>query len=245
MKLKFTKIKGIYRIGKAPLLTGIACLLAVSISSCAKSGNNPNTTTAPFGVLSVVAAAPDAPAADFYINSSLVNAAPLTYGNYLPYFRLITGSVKAGFFDTGGLTPIAIDTINIKANQVYTLFFANLVAKHDFLLTTDTLVAPPNGGASIRLANMSPNAPNVDLVIGGKVIVSNKSYKQVSSFITIPVSGNDTLKIVQTGTSNLLGVVNAVTVQSEGVYTIWLYGFANGTSGQGLNANLMQNALFN
>jgi len=244
MNLNFTKIKGIRQLGTVPLLAGIACLLAVSISSCTKSSNNPNTNV-PYGVLSVIYAAPDAPAADFYINNSIVNASPLTYGNYIPYFKSTIGAIKAGFFDTGSLTTIAIDSINIKVNQAYTLFFANLVAKRDFLLTIDTLVAPASGNASIRLANMSPNAPNVDLVIGGKVIVSNKSYKQVSSFTTIPVSNNDTLKIVQTGTSTLLGVVNAVTVQSEGVYTIWLYGFANGTNGQGLNANLMQNALFN
>ena len=244
MKLKFTKVKGIYQIGKAPLLTGISCLLAVSISSCAKSSNNPNTTTAPFGVLSVVAAAPDAPAADFYINSSLVNAAPLIYGNYLPYFRLITGSVKAGFFDTGGLTPIAIDTINIKANQAYTLFFANTAAKHDLVFVNDTVVTPANSGASIRLANMSPDAPNIDLVISGKVIIANKSYKQVSSFISIPNEPNDTLKIVQTGTQNVLASVTAVTIPSGGVFTIWLYGLANGTPDQALKANLMENALF-
>ena len=243
MKLNFTKIKGIHQLGTVPLLTGIACLLAVSISSCTKSSNSPNTNV-PFGLLSVVDASPDAPAADFYINSSLVNASPLTYGNFIPYFEATVGADKAGFFDTGNLTPIAIDSINIKSNQVYTLFFSNLVAKHDFLLVTDTVVAPANSEASIRLVNMSPNAPNVDLVIGGKVIVANKSYKQASSFITIPVASNDTLKIVQTGTSNLLGVVNAVTVQSEGVYTVWLYGFVNGTNGQGLNANLMQNAIF-
>jgi len=244
MNLNLTKIKGIHQLGTVPLLTGIACLLAVSISSCTKSSNSTNTNT-PFSVLSVVAASPDAPAADFYINSSLVNASPLTYGNYIPYFKSTPGTIKAGFFDTGSLTAIGIDTITINANQVYTLFFANLMAKHDFLLVTDTLVAPINGEASIRLANMSPDAKNVDLMIGGKVIVSNKSYKQVSSFIPIPVNGNDTLKIVQTGTSNLLGVINAVSVQSEGVYTIWLYGFASGANGYTLHANLMQNALFN
>jgi hypothetical protein len=243
MNLNFTKTKGIHQSVTLPFLTGIAFLLAASISSCTKSSNSP-TTNIPFGLLSVIDASPDAPAADFYINSSLVNASPLTYGNFIPYFKSTTGADKAGFFNTGSLTPIAIDTINVNANQVYTLFFSNLAAKHDFLLVTDTVVAPANNEASIRLVNMSPNAPNVDLVIGGKIIVANKSYKQASSFTTIPVSGNDTLKIVQTGTNNLLGVVNAVTVQSEGVYTIWLYGFLNGTNGQGLNANLMQNAIF-
>jgi hypothetical protein len=244
MNLNFTKIRSTHQSGAMCFLTGIACLLAVSISSCVKSNNAPSTVI-PYGLLSVIYASPDAPAADFYINNSLVNASPLTYGNYIPYFKAITGADKAGFFDTGSLTPIAVDTVNINANQVYTLFFSNLAAKHDFLLVTDTVVAPVNNAASIRLVNMSPNAPNVDLVVSGKVIIANKSYKQVSSFTTIAVSGNDTLKIVQTGTNNLLGVVNAVTVQTGAVYTIWLYGLVNGTNGQGLNANLMQNALFN
>jgi hypothetical protein len=243
MKLNFTKIKGIHQHGTIPLLAGIACLLAVLISSCVKSNTSP-TATVSSGLLSVIYASPDAPPADFYINNSLVNAAALTYGNFIPYFNAIAGTDKAGFFNTGSLTTIAVDSINIKANQVYTLFLANLVAKHDFLLVTDTVVAPTNNEASIRLVNMSPDAPNVDLVIGGKVIVANKSYKQASSFTTIPVVGNDTLKIVQTGTNNLLGVVNAVTVQTGAVYTIWLYGFASGTNGYTLHANLMQNAIF-
>ncbi|MHB8206323.1 DUF4397 domain-containing protein [Mucilaginibacter sp.] len=243
MNLNFTKIKGTRQLGSVPLLTGIACLLVVLISSCVKSNTSP-TTVVPSGLLSVIDASPDAPAADFYINNSLVNASALTYGNYIPYFNATTGADKAGFFNTGSLTPIAIDTINIKASQVYTLFFTNLAAKHDFLLVTDTVVAPINSGASIRLVNMSPDAPNVDLMISGKVIIANKSYKQVSSFTTIPVVANDTLKIVQTGTHNLLGVVNAVTVQTGAVYTIWLYGFASGTNGYTLHANLMQNAIF-
>lgn len=242
MNLNFTKIKGTpYRV--TSLLTSIGCLLIVLVSSCAKSNNSPTTTVAS-GLLTVVYASPGAPAADFYVNNSLVNSSQLTSGNYIPYFRCVTGTVKAGFFNTGSLTPIAIDSINIKANQAYTLFFSNLATKHDFTFVTDTVVAPPSNEASIRLANMSPDAPNIDLVIGGKVIVSNKSYKQVSSFTAIPVAGNDTLKVVQTGTSNVLGVVNAVTVQSGAVYTIWLYGLANGTADQALQANLMQNAVF-
>jgi hypothetical protein len=238
MNLKFTKNKS-----TISLLTAIVCLLAVSISSCSKSNTAP-ANVVPYGLVSVIYASPNAPAADFYVNNSIVNAAPLTSGNYIPYFKSVAGSVKAGFFNTGALTPIAIDTINIKANEAYTLFFANTAAKHDLVLVTDTIVTPANSGASIRLANMSPDAPNVDLVISGKVIISNKSYKQVSSFVSISTAPNDTLKIVQTGTNNVLGVVNAVTVPTGGVFTIWLYGLANGTADQALKANLMENALF-
>jgi len=239
MKLNFTKIKGMYQLGTMPLLTGIACLLAVSISSCNKSSSTPGT-----GTLAVVAAAPDMSPADFYVNGGIANTTPLVYGSYISYFNVSSGTNKVGFDYTGTTTTIVRDTINISPNKTYTLFFSNLVAKRDFLLVTDTVVTPPNSKASIRLVNMSPDAPNVDLVIGGKVIVSNKSYKQASSFTTIPVVDNDTLRIVQTGTSNVLGVVNALTVQSNGVYTIWLYGFVNGTNGLALGASVMQNAIF-
>jgi hypothetical protein len=239
MKLNFTKIKEIRQLGTVALSTGIACLLAVSISSCNKSSSTAGSAT-----LAVVQASPDAPSADFYINGSLVNGTPLVYGSYISYFSAVSGTSKVGFDDTGTTTAISIDTLNLASSKAYTLFFSNLVAKHDYLLVTDTVVAPPSGKASIRLVNMSPDAPNVDLVVGGKVIVSNKSYKQVSSFTAIAVSDNDTLRVVQTGTSNLLGVVNAVTVQSGLVYTIWLSGFASGLDGYGLQANLMRNAAF-
>ncbi|WP_158991902.1 DUF4397 domain-containing protein [Mucilaginibacter sp. L196] len=237
MKLNFTKIKEIRQLGTVALSTGIACLLAVSISSCNKSSSTAGSAT-----LAVVAAAPDAPSADFYINGSLVNGTPLVYGSYISYFSAVSGTSKVGFDDTGTTTAIALDTINLAASKTYTLFLCNLVAKREFVLVKDTIVSPPTNKASIRLANMSPDAPNVDLVIGGKVIVSNASYKQVSSFVAIPVVDNDTLRIVQTGTSNLLGVVNALTVESGAVYTIWLNGFASGINGYVLQANIMRNA---
>ena len=238
MNLNYTKSKS-----TISLVIAMICSVALFISSCTKSNTTPTNTVA-YGLVSVIYASPNAPSADFYVNNSIVNTLPLTSGNYIPYFKSVVGSVKAGFFNSGGLTPIAIDTINVKANVAYTLFFSNLASKPDLELVTDTIVTPANSQASIRLANMSPDAPNVDLVIAGKVIIANKSYKQVSSFVSIPTAPNDTLKIVQTGTNNVLGVVNAVTVPIGGVFTIWLYGLAHGTAGQALQANLMENALF-
>jgi hypothetical protein len=240
MNLNLTKIKGIHQLGTVPLLTGIAFLLAVLISSCNKS-----TSTAGTSTLAVVAGSPDAPPADLYIDGSIISTTPLVYGSYFSYYAGITSGITRVRLDyTGTSTQLTKDTINIASNKTYTLFLTDSIAKRDYLLVTDTVVAPPTGKASIRLVNMSPNAQGVDLVIGGQVIASNKSYKQVSSFKTITVSDNDTLKIVQTGTNNVLGVVNAVTIQSGLVYTIWISGFANGISSYGLQANLIRNAAF-
>jgi len=220
MNLNFTPIK-------LHLLTGMACMLAMSIMSCNKDSSS-STSNA---TLAVIASSPDLPPTDLYLNGDLFGS-NLVYGSYVSYVTISGGTVKVGL------------DYSLGANKAYSLFSADLVAKHDHLLVTDTVVAPPSGKATIRLVNMSPNALGVDLVIGGQVIASNRSYKQVSSFKAIPTSDNDTLKIVQTGTTNVLGVVSAVTVQSGVVYTIWLGGFANNLNGYGLNAYLMRNAAF-
>jgi len=232
MNLNFTPIK-------LHLLTGMACMLAMSITSCNKDSSSSSTTAS----IAVVAGSPDMPPTDLYLNGDLFGS-NLVYGSYVSYVTISGGTVKVGLDYTGTTTHLTGDTVSLGANKAYSLFSADLVAKHDHLLVTDTVVAPPSGKATIRLVNMSPNALGVDLVIGGQVIASNRSYKQVSSFKAIPTSDNDTLKIVQTGTTNVLGVVSAVTVQSGVVYTIWLGGFANNLNGYGLNAYLMRNAAF-
>jgi hypothetical protein len=240
MNLNLTKFKGIHQLGTVPLLTGIVCLMAVLTSSCNKGSSTAGTST-----LAVVLGSPDASPADLYIDGSIISTTPLVYGSYFPYYGdIASGSTRVRLDYTGTSTQLTKDTVNLASNKTYTLFLTDSIAKRDYLLVTDTIVAPPTNKASIRLVNMSRNAQGVDLVIGGQVIVSNKSYKQVSSFKTITVSDNDTLKIVQTGTNNVLGVVNAVTIQSGIVYTIWLSGFANNISSYGLQANLIRNAVF-
>jgi len=221
------------------MLAGVLCLLMVSISSCNKgSSNSLNTAT-----LAVAAGSPDMVPVDLYLNKGLASS-NLIYGSYVSYLSLTEGAAIIGFDYTGTTTHLTGDTVTLEGGKAYTLFTTDLVAKHQFFLTTDTVIAPATGKASIRLVNVSPDAPAVDLVVGGKVLISNKSYKQVSTFTALPTAVNDTLRIVQTGTNNVLGVVNALTVNSGVVYTIWLNGFVSGQGGYTLHANLMRNAIF-
>jgi hypothetical protein len=240
INFNFTIMKKLQQnLKKWPIIIGITCLLAGLLSSCTKSTNNQPITSV--SLLSVVDASPNAGAADFYYGGFLVNAAPFTYGNFLSYFNANPGSVKAVFYTSGTTTPIASDTVNLKANQAYTLFFANVVTHPDFILTLDTISAPSGSTASIRLVDVSPNSPNVDLVIkGGATLVSNKSYKQVSSFVAVPTATQDTLQIRQTGTTTVLASIPGVNIISGYVYTVWLAGLSGTTT-----ANIMTNAVYN
>jgi hypothetical protein len=246
MNLKVTSTKSLSKNLKTKLvLAGAVVLTTVVLSSCSKESNNNITQTAS-SVFAVVNASPNCPSSDFYLNNVMINTTPFTYGNYLGYINGPVGASKFGFYDSGTLTPIATDTLTLKQNQAYTVFFTNLITNPTFVILKDTITAPASNFASVRLVNVSPDAPNVDLAIGNTVYATNIPYKQASKFIAIPAISNDTLKIRQTGTTTVLAKVSAVSIQLGFVYTIWLYGFANPpAAGEGLNANLMENAVFN
>jgi len=245
MKLKFTYNKNSFLNSKTSLfLAAVFCLMTGLLSSCAKATSGSVTTTAT-SVFAVINASPNCPSSDFYINNVMVNATAFTYNNYLGYFNGPVGLSKFGLYDEGTLTAIATDTLTLKANQAYSVFFTNLIATPTFVVFRDTIYAPAASSASIRLVNVSPDAPNVDLAIGGAVFATNITYKQASKFVAIPVASNDTLMIRQTGTTNVLAKVSAVTIQLGAVYTIWLDGFATPpATGDALNAGLMENAAF-
>ena len=246
MNLNFTLTKVPHQKLKANVVLLLAgCLFAGMLSSCVKgssSSSGPSATS----IFAVVNASPNCPSSDFYLNNIQLNAIPFTYGNYLGYVNGPVGASKFGFYNTGTLNPIATDTLTLGANKAYTVFFNNLITTPTFVILRDTITHPATNSASIRLVDVSPDAPNVDLAIGNKLYISNISYKHASEFAAITPGGNDTLYIRQTGTTTVLAKVAAVTVQLGAVYTIWLQGFANPPSaGEGLSAGLMENAFFN
>lgn len=218
----------------------VACLPGLLLTSCAKTNNQPVTVT-PAALLMVIQASPDAPATDFYLGSTLINGAPINYNNQLPYFLANTGPLPATFYKTGTATKIAADTINLKNQTAYTLFMANSINKPDFILLTDTVLAPPAGQSFIRFVNVSSDSPAVDFAFkGGSVIVANKGYKGYSSFIAVPGDISDNFEIRKTGTSTVLATL-AFKPLSGYIYTVWLQGFASGSGGTAQSANYIAN----
>jgi len=227
--------------------TGIiaAICLPVILASCNKITNNVNPS--PIAALAVIDVSPDAPAFDFYFGSTQINTVPLVYGSGISYFQENAGEVALGFYNEGTTTKVVGDTINLKANTSNTLFLTNLIAKHDFLYLTDTLNQPATNIATIRFVDVSPDAPAVDFVIkGGAVLATNRTYKTYTSFMTITPKVNDTLEVLQSGTTTVLASVPTITITSNEIYTVWLYGLANTTvASEKLAAGAMTNFNFN
>jgi len=228
-----------------PGMIGTIGLLALMLSSCVK-GNNNNVTVQQLASLAVIDASPDAPPLDFFLETTRVNSSAINYGGGLGYFSAYAGVRNAIFYADATLTKIASDSINLKVNHSYTLFLTNVVAHPDIILLNDSIPKPAANMAAVRFVNVSPDAGPVDFSLKGvggslSAVAGNISYKGSTAFLGVTAAVSDTIVVVKAGTTTVLATVPTVNLQSSGIYTVWLYGLANGTPAEKLTANIVLN----
>lgn len=227
---------------KAGIIGMVGLLSTVLLSACMKHYDD--TPAAPAGLICVINTSPDALAQDFYLNNNKVNLNAIAYGHGLDYSGAYTGKRTVNFYNTGTTTLTKSDTLTVVANKYYSVYLANVVAHPDIVILRDTIVQPEAGKATIRLVNLSPDAPNADLVVNGTVLAANKAYKGSSGFV--PVAGNTsyTLEVRQAGTTTVLASIANVTLYQNSIYTVWLQGLKNATDQTKLTAGLQQNVYY-
>jgi len=227
------------------LLTTICavCLLSLLLTSCVKQNK---IVPPPTALLSFTQASPDEPAIDFYLDNGKVNPLPLNFGDHSDYFNAYVGARTAYFNNYDTKSTILAAPITLNQGTAYSMFLVNKATMPEVLLITDTLNKPESLHASIRFINLSPDAAAVDLALeGGSVLVTNKAFKEVSSFVSIPAKTDNTFVVREKGTGNVLATLAHVDMADGTLYTIWFHGLAGGTSTTDkLGVHIITNAAF-
>ncbi|WP_345951441.1 MULTISPECIES: DUF4397 domain-containing protein [unclassified Mucilaginibacter] len=227
-------------------ILGLLFLVSTTLTSCLKDNDNDGYVAPKSALISVINASPDSQPLDFYLDQNRGNNYPISYGNGLDYINAYTGKRTASFYVAGTQTKIKSDTMTLNVDRAYTLYLTNLTATPDFVLLQDAIEKPAAGQAAIRLVNVSPTAPAVDLAIkDGAVLVNNKAYKGFSTFVPVQGNGTYTLEIRQTGTNTVLASIPNANLKSNAVYTVWLQGLAAATDAKKLTAQIQTNAYYN
>jgi len=225
-------------------IMGLVCVIALSMTSCLKD-NDDNYVAPQAAAVSIVNALPGSQPVDVYFDQNLATPYAINYGNGQDYVRAYTGKRTITFY-TGIQQKLKSDTTTFLANKFYTTYLTGTSASPELVVVKDTLAQPAAGKASIRLVNVSPDAPAINLVIrNGATLASSRAYKGVSSFV--PVQGNTTytFDVVQTGTSTVLASIADVNLKNNAVYTVWLRGLATATDANKLTAGIQINAYYN
>lgn len=171
---------------------------------------------------------PDAPAVDVYVNNKLV-AKNLSYRNFTPYLNIPSGNTNIRVFITGRkMNPLINTNIFIPPESIFTIAAAGKSSQIGLLVLPEPIKSIPVGNALIRFAHLSPDAPNVDMVLpNGNELFTNVSFKDYTGYIPIE-EGTYTFEIKGTATSKVILTVPNINIKAGNIYTIYAVGLLAG-----------------
>jgi hypothetical protein len=175
---------------------------------------------------------PDAPAVDITTaadGSALIDGAAfgdaasveVPAGEYTLQIRGDTDSNDGEIVDTY--------TVALNGGTVYTAFAGGYLTPDDetadkpFDLTLTTDAGEGGGGlietANVRVAHMSPDAPNVDVYVDGSTVLSDVSFRAVGKYLSVP-AGDRQIKLTAAGDPSTVALDQQLTIEGETDYTL-------------------------
>ena len=176
----------------------------------------------------VLHASPDAPPVDVYANGNII-ARNLAYRGFTEYLTVPPGNYNIRVFPAGSTTNPVIDTnVNVPPRSIFTVAAVGRLAEIGLFPVQDPVMPIPPGRVMLRFVHLSPNAPNVDVVLpNGTPLFSNVGYRQITNYI--PVNpGTYTIYVRVAGTNQNVLYVPNIRLSSNRFYTVYAVGLAGG-----------------
>jgi len=163
--------------------------------------------------LRVVHASPDAPNVDVLIDNAIVlsNVAFKEYNQ--DYLAVESGSRNIKVNATGTATSVIDANAELAGGTDYTVLAVGFLADIEPLILIDDNTKPASGLTKVRVVHASPDAPNVDVLVDDKVVLTNVAFKEFSSYLAVD-AGPRNIKVNVTGTS--ISVIDTTPVLEDG-----------------------------
>ncbi|MBK0378389.1 DUF4397 domain-containing protein [Mucilaginibacter segetis] len=199
----------------------VVLILAIAFTSCKKNDDIPTTTLTTN--LNVINATNNV--LNYYINGTRINTSSSLYPlGASGYIGVPIGEQNYAFKINGTPNvlfelPLALDT-----NKIYSLYAGNTA--DDSFSTIDTLIADTNKLAKVRFVNASPDAGNLDVLVGDTVNFKSRAFKSSSVFLPVG-SGLKNIRVYKTGTT-VPQIDTTLTLLSGRIYTLFTKVAING-----------------
>jgi hypothetical protein len=166
---------------------------------------------------------------------------PISYPGATSYQVLSAGEHILKVRSQTGNATVLERTVSLKPGRRYSFVAANLPAQIEGLLFEDPLLQPIAGRARLRLLNIAPEAPTLDMQIPGDIayLFSNVSFREGTEFAPLPAQ-KLTFELRSAQTGALLLTAADVDLKDGKSYTL----YTRGTQGAGdFGVELVENAL--
>jgi len=172
----------------------------------------------------VIHGSSDAGAIDILVGGQAV-VTNLAFPNASAFVDVPAGKVPVTVNATGTTTVLAGPTeLDLVAGRIYTIFVSGLNADKSLALN---LLVDRAFDAQARFVHASPDAPAIDVIADGRVIVSNLAFPNVTQYVAVPAGGT-CVAIAPTGQTTPVIPAALLNFQSASKQTAVILGQAAG-----------------
>ncbi|MBK0384194.1 DUF4397 domain-containing protein [Pedobacter sp. SD-b] len=195
--------------------------------------------------LRIVNAVPENYNLTLFVNDTSKTPTPLKFTDFSAHQNVMAGTSTIYTKSNGNVINRSDLTFLFLPKENYTIFIAGKISKDSlsYISFKDSLNAPIQGQAKVRLINTSYNSASLD------AIFSNRSIDSLNTFGNIGFrSGNNYLqfkpgvyfiKLRQTGSKNIIFTKSNIEIKAGKIYTLWAKGLINGNANYSLDVGVL------
>lgn len=209
--------------------------MMVTMTSCLDDDNGgPVVPAEPVAYVSLYQGLPTNTDLDIYVDDRRINFdEPFEFTDFTGYMSFYTGDRDIKFTPYNASNTLIDSTVTLKADSLYSIFVTGGEADDlDLLVVEDNIPDETEGKALIRIVNLSPDAPEVNITKEGEdsPIFEEIAYTGISEFKEIE-AGNTTLELSTSAEGEALKTVDNYNFMEDRVYTLVVRGYTNPPSG--------------
>lgn len=227
------KISRKLSVSKITLLLG--SLFITTLTSCLDIQESGDETVNPATHIAIYHGAPDAPDVDIFVDDIRLNNQPFLYASYSDYFNFVSpGNRKIKLTPVNASNAFIDTALTFKEGEIYSLFLVDRLQDIQLLAIEDSLITPGANEVGLRVVQLSPDAPSMDVVLvksGSNTSFStNIHFKDCTPFRKV-ASGLHTVQVRNAESQELLLAVPNISLEAGRNYSFIVRGFATPPTG--------------
>ena len=175
-----------------------------------------------YSLVRVLHAAPNADAVDIYINDTLFFK-ELSFTEFSPYVYVPEGNYRMSVYPVNTTeNPIFSKYIEIDDDELLTIAIIGDNNNLDFLFIEEDTESTYGQNSKLRVVNLVPNSPRVNILEGENVLFPNVGYKDITKYkIVSPGTYTLNVELVENGQ---IVLQNQIAITADRVYTLYALG---------------------
>lgn len=175
-----------------------------------------------YSLVRVLHAAPNADAVDIYINDTLFFK-ELSFTEFSPYVYVPEGNYTMSVYPVNTTeNPILSKYIEIDDDELLTIAIIGDNDNLDFLFIEEDTESTYGQNSKLRVVNLVPNSPRVNILEGENVLFPNVGYKDITRYKTVS-PGTYTLNVELVENGQIV-LQNQISITADRVYTLYALG---------------------